>query len=89
MPNGSYVSDEDRNFLNIASEFGDTKRIATLREAARSFGCEEGHAVFYAGHRQISDEEYETQRERARIGLVPDTEDVGFLIDDLRNKPNG
>jgi len=89
MPNGAYVADEDRNFLNIPSEYGDRRRIAILRDTVRSFGITDGQPVFYAGHRQIDDEEYELQRERARLGLVPDTEDVGSLIDDLRNRDNG
>jgi hypothetical protein len=89
MPNGSYIADEDRNFLNIPAEYGDTKRIEKLRAAVRSFGITEGEPVFYAGHRRVSDEEYELQRERARMGLVPDTEDVGSLIDDMRHRNAG
>jgi hypothetical protein len=88
MPNGSYIADEDHNFLSIASEVGDPIRQHKLRETVKSFGITEGQPVFFAGHRKISDEEYEIQRERARLGLVPDTEDVGSLIDDLRNKKN-
>lgn len=89
MPNGSFIADDERNFLNIASEFGDSQRIQILKDTVKSFGITEGEPVFFAGHRQVSEEEYESQRERARIGLVPDTEDVGFLIDDLRTKKNG
>jgi hypothetical protein len=89
MPDGSYVADEERNFLSIASEIGNPIRIQKLRNAARSYGITEGGPVFFAGHRKIDDEEYEVQRERARLGLVPDTEDVGSLIDDMRNKKNG
>jgi len=88
MPNGSYIADQDRNFLSIAAEVGDRKRISILRETVKGLGFEEGGPVFFAGHRKISDEEYEIQRERARLGLVPDTEDVGSLIDDLRVKKN-
>lgn len=86
MPNGAYIADKDKNFLSIASEVGDPKRIRKLRDTVHSFGINEGGPVFFAGHRKIDDEEYEHQRERARLGLVPDTEDVGSLIDDLRNK---
>jgi hypothetical protein len=89
MPNGAYIADENRNFLSIASEVGDPKRIQQLRDTVRSFGITEGEPVFYAGHRKISDEEYEMQRERARLGLVPDTEDVGSLIDDMRTRNAG
>lgn len=86
MPNGSYIMDQERNFLNIPSEYGDRKRIAKLREAAKSFGITEGRPIFFPGHRQVNDEEYEIQRERMRLGLVPDTEDVGSLIEDLRTR---
>jgi hypothetical protein len=89
MPNGSYIADGEGNFLSIASEVGDVIRIHRLKETVKSFGITEGHEVVFAGHRKISDEEYEIQRERARLGLVPDTEDVGALIDDIRNKKNG
>lgn len=89
MPNGAYIADDDQNFLSIASEIGDPIRIHRLRETVKSFGITEGEPVFFAGHRKISDEEYEIQRERARLGLVPDTEDVGALIDDIRNRKNG
>lgn len=86
MPNGAYVADGEGNFLNIPAEVGDPIRVQKLRNAVRSFGITEGQPVFFAGHRRVSDEEYELQRERARLGLVPDTEDVGSLIDDLRYK---
>jgi len=89
MPNGSYIADGEGNFLSIAAEVGDVIRIHRLKETVKSFGITEGEPVFFAGHRKISDEEYEIQRERARLGLVPDTEDVGSLVDDLRNKKNG
>lgn len=88
MPNGSYIADEDKNFLSIASEFGDTRRIAELKNAVRSFGIEEGHEQFFPGHRKVSDEEYEEQLARAASGLVPDQYDVGFYIDELRDKKN-
>jgi len=89
MPNGAYIADEDHNFLSIASDVGNPVRIHQLRETVKSFGITEGEPVFFAGHRKISDEEYEIQRERARLGLVPDTEDVGSLIDDMRHKNAG
>jgi hypothetical protein len=88
MPNGSYIADGEGNFLSIAAQVGDPIRIQKLRNAVQSYGITEGQPVFFAGHRKISDEEYEIQRERARLGLVPDTEDVGSLIDDLRVKKN-
>lgn len=88
MPNGSYVADADHNFLSIASEFGDTVRIGKLKAAVKSFGITEGRPVFFPGHRKVSDEEYQEQLARASAGLVPDSEDIGALVDDLRTKKN-
>ena len=45
--------------------------------------------MFFPGHRKVSDEEYQEQQARASAGLVPDTEDIGALVDDLRTKNNG
>jgi len=84
MPNGAYIQDENGNFLNIPAEIGDQKKISALKRAVENFNIREGHEVFFPGHRQIDDEEYENQRERMRNGLVPDTEDIGSLLDDVR-----
>lgn len=84
MPNGSFVADQYGNFLNVASEFGDLKKIAELRSAAKSYGIYEGSPEFFPGHRRISEEEYIEQKQRLADGLVPDREDIGSLIDDLK-----
>ena len=84
MPNGAYIQDEEQNFLNIPAELGDERKIEALKRAVANFGITEGHPVFFPGHRQIDDEEYEHQRERMRSGLVPDTEDIGSLLDDVK-----
>jgi hypothetical protein len=91
MPNGSYIADEDHNFLSISAEYGDPVRISKLKAAVKSFGITEGHEVFFPGHRKINDEQYEEQLARAKAGLVPDPDDVGALIDDmkLRGQANG
>ena len=89
MPNGSYVADEDGNFLNIASEYGDISKMFQLQQAAAYYGIFEGEAEFFPGHRRVSEEEYLLQKERLASGLVPDTEDVGSLIDDLRDGNSG
>lgn len=91
MPNGAFVADADRNFLNIPAEYGDQTRIDKLKAAARSFGITEGDAVFFPGHRQVTDEEYEEQLARAKAGLVPDPDDIGAILDDMkmRGQQNG
>lgn len=85
MPDGSWVADEEGNWMLIQAKKGDLKRIAQLRDAAVSYGINEGRAVFLAGHRPISQEEYEEQRARLALGLVPDPEDAYSQMDDLRN----
>ena len=84
MPDGRIVADEDGNYLNIAARKGDLRRIKTLTEAARYYGIEEGAPLFLAGHRQVTDEEFEEQKQRMLFGLVPDDHDVPALKDELR-----
>ena len=86
MPNGSVVTDEDGNYLNVAAMKGDVRKINALRQAAKSYGLEEGKPVWFSGHRQISDEEYYQQKERLDWGLIPDELDVPAIKEDLVEK---
>ena len=86
MPDGRWVGDDQGNFLCIASERGDQKRIAELTAAVRSYGVEEGAPHFLAGHRKINDEQYEEQKQRMKWGLVPDPDDIGALVDEMKAK---
>lgn len=83
MPDGRWVGDDEGNFLNISSMKGNQKRIAELTAAARSYGITEGKPVFLSGHRQIDDEEYETQRQRLMFGLIPDEHDIPAFREDM------
>lgn len=86
MPDGSYVADEDRNFLNIPSEYGDLSKIARLREFLRvEFGITEGKPVFMAGHRRVTDEEYAEQTDRLKEGLIPDDHDLPAYLESVRD----
>lgn len=89
MPDGRLVSDEDKNFLNIPGKKGDINKIKQLTEAARSYGIEEGRAVFLSGNRRVTDEEYEYQKQRMEWGLIPDEMDYGAAQDELRNLNKG
>lgn len=84
MPDGAWVADDERNFLNISSKKGDLKRIAELTAAARSFGINEGGPVFLSGHTQVSDEEYERQKAAMQDGYVPDPYDLPSMIEDMK-----
>lgn len=85
-PDGRVVVDEDMNCLNIPSIKGDQSKIKALADAVKSFGITEGTAVFLAGRRRVTDEEYEEQRLRAKFGLTPDPYDVAATKEELRYK---
>ena len=86
MPNGSVVTDEDGNYLNVAAMKGDVRKINALRQAAKSYNLEEGQPVWFSGHRQITDDEYNDQKERLEWGLIPDELDVPAIKEDLKEK---
>lgn len=85
MPDGSIVQDEDGNIMNIPGKKGDRKRMLMLEAAAKAHGIYEGAPLFYPGHRRITEEEYQQQRERLQLGLVPDPEDAYSQLDEIRN----
>jgi len=86
MPDGSWVGDDDGNFMNIVSMRGDRKRIAQITDAARSYGILSGKPMFLEGHKPVSDEEYEIQRQRLHAGEMPDQWDLGNLIDEAKRE---
>jgi hypothetical protein len=83
MPDGSLVADDQKNFLNIPAKKNDREKIKLLTDTVKSFGIHEGHAVFWAGHRRVTDEEYEYQKQRMEWGLIPDELDYGAARDEL------
>lgn len=89
MPDGSIVADDEKNYLNIPARRGDKEKLKLLKDAVRSFGIEEGRPVFMAGHRRVTDEEYEYQKQRLEWGLIPDEMDYGAARDELMNKQKG
>lgn len=84
MPNGLPVGDDEGNYLNIPSVKGDREKIAILERAVRSYGITEGHPVFLAGTRRITDDEFEEQKARQKAGLVPDPYDVAAIKEQMR-----
>jgi hypothetical protein len=85
MPDGSVVMDDDGNYLSIPSMRGDIRQIQKLKNAARSFGLDEGKPLFFSGHRQVTDEELEEQRIRAEMGLVPDPQDMPAMMEYVKD----
>lgn len=86
MPDGSLVCDENKNYMCIASTKGNLSKINALKQFAKSHGIEEGRPLWFSGHRLISGDEYEEQRQRLEWGLVPDEYDLPAIKEDLENK---
>ncbi len=84
MPDGRWVGDDEGHFMYIRGRRGDLAMIGKLADAARSYGITEGRAVFLSGHRPVSDEEYEEQRQRMMFGLNPDPKDYYAQLDELK-----
>lgn len=83
------LADEEHRPLSIAAMKGDQRRIKQLIDAAKSYGFPDGKPYFMSGHRKITDEEWEEQRFRHVMGLLPDEYDVGALSEELRAKKRG
>mgnify|MGYP003348430536 CR=1 FL=1 len=81
MPDESVVMDEEGNYLCIKSIRGDITQIQKLKRAAREYGINEGKPIFFSGHRQITEEELEEQKQRAEMGLVPDPQDIPAMME--------
>lgn len=79
MPDGSFVSDGDGNFLMISSTEGDQTRLRALADAARACGVTSGAPCYFSGNRIVSDEEYEHQKMRMKAGLTPDPFDIAAI----------
>jgi len=77
MPDGRWIGDDEGNFLSVTSMKGNRSKIDALAREVRSYGIYEGSPKFLAGRRKIDDEEYEYQKQRLRLGLVPDPLDIG------------
>jgi hypothetical protein len=71
LPDGSYFSDGDGNFLSISSREFDIEKMKKLKEAAQYWGKPEGKVKFLAGAGKVTDEEYEEDMERMQSGLTP------------------
>jgi hypothetical protein len=84
LPNGEYLSDNEGNFLNVASRKDDLVKMTKLRQVAAHYGYPEGQPVYYSGARRVTDEEFDIQIQRMIAGLIPDEYDVGAYMDEAR-----
>jgi len=81
MPDGSVVRDEEGAYMSIQSIKGDIRQIKKLKELAKHYGLDEGHPLFFAGHRPVTDEELEEQKARGEMGMVPDPQDLPAMME--------
>lgn len=88
LPSGEYLADEEGNFMLVFSTEHNQASIKAIATAAKSYGFEEGKAVFWSGKRPIDNDEYEEQLSRHKFGLTPDPLDYGALRDDARYRNN-
>jgi hypothetical protein len=86
MPDGSLIQDEDGNYMNIAAMKGDIRKINSLKQFAKHYGLEEGKPIWFSGHRQVTADEYEMQKQRLEWGLIPDELDVPAIKEDLEQQ---
>lgn len=83
---GEYLGDGEGRLMCVFGMKGDRKKVARVIEAARHYGFKDGTVEFWPGQRPVSDEEYEEQVARAKLGLTPDPLDYGMAVDNARNK---
>ena len=88
MNDGTYLVDEEYRHLSVFCMRGDQKAIAALTREAKSLGFPNGSPEWVAGARQVSDEEYEEQEARQKMGLVADPLDFGAIQDQINASRN-
>ena len=82
--NGQIFMDEDNNLLNIPSRYGDLEKISQITQAAAHYGEPEGKPVFIPGVQRATEEGYNEQVERMKVGMLPTMNDFGAVKDAKR-----
>jgi hypothetical protein len=85
-PENKIVKNENGDLLMIMSKKNDNRQIEKLRLAAKSCGIDDGQAIFWSGHRPVSEEEYQEQVARLTVGLVPDKLDYFAAKEELDSR---
>ena len=86
LPDGTYFTNDNHDYLSISSVKGDIGKMAKLQRAAAHWGQPNGTPVFMAGNRKITQEEFDHQWERHLNGELADEYDFGAILDELRQK---
>lgn len=71
LPNGNLLANEDGEILNCPAVRGDFGQQIAIAKAARSFGYEEGSAVFEEVHRCTESEYWEQVNQFVNEGVSP------------------
>lgn len=87
LKTGEYLGDGEERLLCIFAFKGDSSRIQQLVDAVRKlgYGPNDGNIEYWSGQRPISDEEFEEQMNRQKLGLVPDPLDYGAIMDEMKS----
>lgn len=88
MNDGTYLVDDEYRHLSVFCMKNDPKAIAALTREAKNLGFPDGYPEWKPGARKISDEEFEEQEARERMGLVPDPLDFGAIQDQINASRN-
>lgn len=88
-PDGEILGDDEGNVMNVFCQKGDLKAIQKLAEAARYYGFPEGTPVWRSGQRRVTDEEFEEQKMRERLGLVADPLDIHAIREEEAARRHG
>lgn len=84
---GEYLGDGEGNLMLIFGMRADARVHArTIIQAARHYGFEKGKVEFWVGQRPVTDEEFENQLTRAKLGLTPDPYDMSAFLDEQEAK---
>ena len=84
MPDESVIMDEEGGYLSIPSFKGDIRQIQKIKRTAKEFGVNEGKPIFFSGHRQVTQDELEEQKQRAELGMVPDPQDLPAMMEYIK-----
>jgi len=86
MPDESLVMDDDGGYLCVPSLKGDIRQIKKLKDVAKYHGLDEGKPIFFAGHRQVTEEELQEQKHRSGLGLIPDPQDMPAMMEFIKEQ---
>lgn len=88
LPNGEVLGQDDQ-FMLVFGTDGDQGAVKAITDAARHYGFPEGKAVFWPDVRPVSDEEFESQMDRAEQGLTPDPFDIAAIREEAKGLKHG